>query len=202
MPKDIENPLKILSAEKIHEVKMYRRAVGDPVKVDETGIVRAVKVIIDDEGNETYQNLSYSKIPEGVRQALIILVPSPKDSTGLRFRSKVIDLSKFKKGGFLYVNLTSAQLGITLGEKKTVIQSGKMEFVNALGNQQKAVMPVQYYYKLKHPGEQKWQLMVSSKMAIFDSRREICVFYYNERIKNVDFRGIPFMTPPPKKQSR
>lgn len=27
------------------------------------------------------------------------------------------------------------------------------------------------------------------------SRREICIFFYNEEIENVDFRGIPFITP-------
>lgn len=38
MPKDLENPLKILSAEKVHEVRMHMRSMGKPVKVDKDGI--------------------------------------------------------------------------------------------------------------------------------------------------------------------
>jgi hypothetical protein len=201
MPKDLENPLKILAGEKLHEVKMRLRSVGKPVKIDNTGIVRAVKVILDAEGNETYQNLSQAIIPEGVTQALLVLVPIPESETegenGLRFRSKVIDLTKFKKGGFLYVNLTKAKLGVKIGNKKTTLETGEMKLINALDGQKEAVLPVQFVYRIFE--EDKWRLMVSSKMAVYDSRREICIFYYNDRIKNVDFRGIPFITPTPKK---
>lgn len=202
VPKDVDNPLKILVGEKLHETRLYMRSIGKPIQVDSTGIVRGVKLTKDDEGKDAYQNLFISTIPEGVHEALIILVPNPEDAEGLRFKSKVIDLSKFKKGGCLYVNLVRTKLGITIGEHKKVIPPGGMEFINPLGNKDNDILPVQFFYEIPNEKNGEWKLMTSSKMAIYKSRREICVFYYNEKIKNVDFRGIPFITPPPPKPKR
>ena len=56
-------------------------------------------------------------------------------------------------------------------------------------------MPVRFFYEVPNETGAEWKLMTSSKMAIYKSRREICIFFYNEEFENVDFRGIPFMTP-------
>ncbi|MFT5905764.1 MAG: hypothetical protein ACI9E1_001366 [Cryomorphaceae bacterium] len=195
IPKDLKNPLKILSAEKVHEVRMHMRSVGKPVKVDKDGIVRAVKLLFDEEGEETYQNLSYSKIPEGVLEALIILVPETENAEGLRFKSEVIDLSKFKKGGRLYVNLAKTKIGIKIGEEKKVIPSGGMEVINPLETKVEGVNSVMGYYEIPNEEEGEWKFMTSFKMSIPKSRREICIFFYNKQIENIDFRGIPFIIP-------
>ena len=184
------------------EARLYLRSIGSPIPLDSTGIVRGVKVIKDDDGKAAYQNLFVSKVPEGVSQALIILVPQAEDADGLRFKSKVIDLSKFKKGGCLYVNLVPTKIGVTLGDLKTVIAPGKMEFINPLGNKDKDVKHVQFFYNSPNGDKGEWKLMTSGKMAIYKSRREICVFFYNEQIENVDFRGIPFMIPEPRPQPK
>jgi len=198
LPKDLPNPLPFMSGETLHQVRMHLRSVGQAVPVDKTGLVRAVQEETDADGNILYKNLSLSQIPEGVREALIVLVPNAEGSDGLRFRSKVIDLSKFKKGGCLYVNLVPTKLGITIGESKTVISPGGMEFINPLGNKESGVFPVAFFYEIPKEDGAEWKLMTSSKMAIYKSRREICIFYYNNEIENVDFRGIPFMTPEPR----
>jgi len=140
-----------------------------------------------------YENLSLSILPEGVREALIVLVPRKEGAEGLRFNSKVIDLAKFKGGGVLYVNLVSTNIGIKIGEQKALVKPGGMEFINPLDQNEKGVMPVAFYYEV--PKEKEWKLMTSSKMALYESRREICIFFYNANIENVDFRGIPFLTP-------
>ena len=202
IPKDLENPLPILIGEELMEARLYLRSIGSPIPLDSTGIVRGVKVIKDDDGKAAYQNLFVSKVPEGVSQALIILVPQAEDADGLRFKSKVIDLSKFKKGGCLYVNLVPTKIGVTLGDLKTVIAPGKMEFINPLGNKDKDVKHVQFFYNSPKGDKGEWKLMTSGKMAIYKSRREICVFFYNEQIENVDFRGIPFMIPEPRPQPK
>jgi len=193
MPDDVMKPLKIISDGKLEEVKIYMRSMGQPVKVDETGIVRAVKEVIGEDGEVLYENLSLSILPEGVREALIVLVPRKEGAEGLRFNSKVIDLAKFKGGGVLYVNLVSTNIGIKIGEQKALVKPGGMEFINPLDQNEKGVMPVAFYYEV--PKEKEWKLMTSSKMALYESRREICIFFYNANIENVDFRGIPFLTP-------
>jgi hypothetical protein len=194
MPDDVSNPLKILSDGKLNEVKIYLRSIVQPVKVDETGIVQAVKEVVSENGQVTYENLSLSTLPEGVREALIVLVPRKKGAAGLRFDSKVIDLAEFKGGGCLYVNLVSTKIGIAMGEHKALVKPGEMKFINPLGEEEKVAKLVSFFYEV--PKDEKWKLMTSFKKGIFRSRREICIFFYNEEIENVDFRGIPFMAPP------
>lgn len=193
MPDDVSNPLKILSDNELHEVKIHLRSIVQPVKVDETGIVRAVKEIVNENGLVTYENLSLSTVPEGVREALIILVPRRNGAAGLRFNSKVIDLEEFKGGGCLYVNLVATKIGIVLGEHKALVKPGEMEFINPLFEGEKEAKLVSFFYQV--PKDEEWKLMTSFKKAIYKSRREICIFFYNEEIENVDFRGIPFITP-------
>lgn len=204
LPNDVDNPLPVMAGDKVHLVRIHLRAIGEAIPIDKTGLVRAVKPITGPDGKITYQELSRSVVPEDVREALVVLVPQAKDSGGLVFQSKVIDLSKFKEGGCLYVNLVKTKIGITIGEHKKVVKPGGMEFINPLEENEKGVLPVRFFYEIpkESESEAEWKLMTSSKMAIYKSRREICIFYYNEEIENVDFRGIPFMTPPPRSQPR
>jgi hypothetical protein len=199
IPEDVPNPLPVMAGERLHEVRMHLRSVGQAIPIDESGVVRAVKPITGEDGEITYQELSRSRVPEGVREALIVLVPDTRGSDGTGFRSKVIDLSKFKKGGCLYVNLVKTKIGITIDEQKTVVKPGGMEFINPLAREDQGVFTVGFFYEVFDQPDAEWKLMTSSKMAIYRSRREICIFYYNEEIDNVDFRGIPFMTPPPRR---
>lgn len=202
IPEDVSNPLPFMVGEKLHMVRMHLRSVSQAIPIDETGVVRAVKPITGPDGEITYQQLSQSLVPEDVREALIVLVPLARDREGLRFSSKVIDLSKFKKGGCLYVNLVKTKIGITIGERKTVVNPGGMEFINPLEQEDKGVFPVRFFYEVPSKTTAEWKLMTSSKMAIYKTRREICIFFYNEKIENVDFRGIPFITPLPSPQSQ
>lgn len=197
LPKGMENPLPVLSDETVHKVPMGLRSIGQAIPVGETGVVCAVKVEIDKDGKVSYTKLSQSTVPEGVREALIVLVPEAGNKDGLMFRSQVIDLSEFKKGGCLYVNLVKTSIGIAIGEHKTVVKPGAMEFINPLVGKKDDVQVVRFFYEIPAEPKAEWKLMTSSKMAIYESRREICIFFYNAEIENVDFRGIPFMTPAP-----
>jgi hypothetical protein len=165
MPDDVSNPLKILSNNELHEVKIYLRSIVHPVKVDDTGIVRAVKEIVSDNGQVSYENLSLSTLPEGVREALIVLVPRKDGAAGLRFNSKVIDLAEFKGGGCLYVNLVGTKIGIVVGEHKALVKPGEMKFINALGEKEKEAKLVSFFYEV--PKEEEWKLMNSFKKGIY-----------------------------------
>jgi len=197
LPDDVTNPLKIISDGELEELKIYTRSIGQPVKVDATGIVRAVKEVIGEDGEVLYENLSMSIVPEGVREALIVLVPRKEGAGGLRFNSKVIDLAEFKAGGILYVNLVGTSIGIAIGKQKAVVKPGGMEFINPLEGSNKEVIHIGFFYEVPAKPNAEWKLMTSFKMAIYASRREVCIFFYNPKIGNVDFRGIPFITPVP-----
>lgn len=200
-PENVDNLIQVLSGDKLHDVQLLLRGVGAPVPVDDTGVVRIVKDVTGPDGKVAYKNLAVARLAEGVREALIVLVSNDEEEEGLMFKSKVIDLAKFKRGGCLYVNLVKTKVGITIGEEKTVVNPGGMEFLNLLGDEKAAVKSIRFFYEIpKKPDapEGEWKLMTASRMAIYRSRREICIFFYNKEIENVDFRGIPFITPPPR----
>ncbi|PXA04381.1 hypothetical protein DDZ13_07565 [Coraliomargarita sinensis] len=194
IPDDVPNPLKIIADDKLQEIRLLTRSVGAPFKVGETGVVRTVKEVIGADGELAYENLSMTTVPEGIREALIVLVPRKKDAEGLRFNSKVIDLAEFELGGFLYVNLVNTKIGIALDDHKAVVEPGGMKYINPLDGSRKKAVRTGFFYEVPANPKAEWELMTSFKMAVYDSRREICIFFYNERIENVDFRGISFIT--------
>ena len=205
IPEDVANPLPVMSGGGLHEVRLHPRDVGDAVPVDETGLIRVVKASNKPDGEIVYEDLARCTMAKGMREALIVLVPREgKEGEGeeaLMFKSKVIDLSKFKAGGCLYVNLVKTKIGITIGEEKTMVPPGGMEFINLPGEEKAVVKPIRFFYEIpKKPDvpESEWKLMTASRMAIYRSRREICIFFYDKEIENVNFRGIHFITPPPK----
>lgn len=195
MPKDVLNPLPVHSGEKLHEIRMHLRSVGQAIPVDKSGVVRAVEVVTGPDDEVSYKNLSFSQIPEDVGEALIVLVPREEAGEGLRFKSKVIDLANFKGGGCLYVNLVKTKIGIILGEQKVLVKPGEMKFINPLAEKDKEAKLVSFFYEV--PRDKEWKLMTSFKKGIYESRREICIFFYNKDLENVDFRGIPLITPQP-----
>lgn len=194
LPEGIDNPMTFISAGKIHTVRIHSRSMGEAMPVDQDGIVRAVKLTPNPNGKPVVENLSLVKIPQQTRECLIVLLPSADKESKLAFDSTVLDLSKFKNGGFLYVNLTTAKLGIEVGEQKMTLKPGGIDFLNALEKQETAIQKIAYYYE--DPNDEKWKMMASSKVAAYGTRREICVFFYNERMGALDYRGLSFVQPP------
>ena len=80
IPDGLENPVKVLSDGKLTELKLPRYMTSDPVKIPEDGIIRIVREVTDpeDPAKIKYLVLAEAKIPETVREALIILLPLPK----------------------------------------------------------------------------------------------------------------------------
>ena len=209
--KDLPNPLPMMvgtpgkEGAKIHKVSLRTRSIDRAIPVDASGLVRAVEPIKGEDGKVTYKMLSRSVVPEGVKDALIVLVPKKNYKNEWIFDSKVIDLSKFRKGGCLYVNLVNTRIGVGIGAKdselRTVIESNDMRYINPIKkDEDNKVLPIRFLYEIPDNDRQKWKLMTSSKMYFVKSRREICIFYYDEKIKNVNFRGLAFMVPEKKEK--
>ena len=198
----LANPLTVLTAEKVLKVQMFAREVGDPIPVDKTGVVKVVKVVNGPDGKVAYQNLAVAQLGEKVREALIVLIPKGEKEEGLMFKSNVIDLADFKKGGCLYVNLVKTHIGITIGDLKAKVPPGGIKFINALENQKDDVLPIRFVYEIPKDPKPDWKLMTASQIPLYMSRREICIFFFNKEIENVDFRGMTFITPPPKKRRK
>ena len=87
------------------------------------------------------------------------------------------------------------------GQRKG-LRPGEISFINALGQNKQKVVPISFHYQASQEPKSGWRLMTSSRMTLYQSRREICIFSYNKEIENVDFRGIGFPAPLPKLAQR
>ena len=201
MPKDVPNPLSVFSDKAFHQVPMHLRQVHEAVPVDEAGVVRVVKSEVGADGKVKHLPLAVAQLGKGVREALIVLVPDNNED-GLAFRAEVIDLAKFKKGGCLFVNLVKTKVGVTIGDHKAVVNPGDINFINALGDERKKVVPARFFFEIPKKLDPEWKLMTAANIALFNTRREITVFFFNPEIENVDFRGITFPVPMPKMVQR
>jgi len=196
IPNDLQNPVSVMVEEKIHQVTLSIRNMSNPFPVRGEGLVKIVKEIPNpdktDKSNPTiYQTLAQSQVPHHIQNALIILVPAPKkNGQKLVFGSKVLDLNDFKGGDYLYLNLTPVQIGITLGENRSVLKPGEMkiqenrEIANATNK-----MISMHYHSAK---DDKWKMIVASTVVIQPTRREICIFHWDEKADRIDYRGATF----------
>lgn len=193
IPNDLHNPVSVMVEEKIHQVTLSIRNMSDPFPVRGEGIVKIVKEVPNPEKADStiYQALSQSKVPDHIQNALIILVPMPKNNgQKLVFGSKVLDLNDFKGGDYLYLNLSPVEVGITLGENRTVLKPGEMkvqenrEIANATNK-----MISMHYHSAK---DDKWKMIVASTVVVQPTRREICIFHWDDKADRIDYRGATF----------
>ncbi len=196
IPEDLQNPVSVMVEEKIHQVTLSIRNMSDPFPVRSEGIVKIVKEIPNpdktDKSNPTiYQTLAQSQVPDHIQNALIILVPTPKNNgQKLVFGSKVINLDDFKGGDYLYLNLSPVQVGITLGENRSVLKPGEMKIQENrdIANATNKMISL-HYHSTK---DDKWKMIVASTVVIQPTRREICIFHWDEKADRIDYRGATF----------
>lgn len=193
IPNDLPNPVSVLVQEKIHEVTLSIRHMSDVFPVRGDGTVRIVREVPNPAKPDTlmYEALAQAKVPDNVEKALIILVPSQKKAgSGLIFSSKVLDLQSFRGGDYLYLNLSPRKIGITLGANRHVLQPGELKIqdnreIQSATNQ---VLSLRY----QAPGNDTWKLIVATTVVVQPTRREICVFHWDEKSQRIDYRGATF----------
>lgn len=196
IPDDLQNPVSVMVDENIHQVTLSIRHMSDPFPVSGEGLVKIVKEIPNpDKTDKThptiYQTLAQSQVPDQIQNALIILVPMPKNNSQKQvFGSKVIDLNHFKGGDYLYLNLSPVQVGITLGENRSVLKPGEMKIQENrdIANATNKMISL-HYQSIK---DEKWKLIVASTVVVQPSRREICIFHWDEKADRIDYRGATF----------
>lgn len=192
MPDGVANPVKVLIGKEITEVKLDAYMASDPVKIPDDGIIRIVRDIPAPEtaGKTQYVTLAEAKIPESVRNALIILAPVAKPEGNLLFQTKVQDLASFKGGDRLFINLSDTNIGVKIGDTAVSVPAKQASIYSSPKLAEPANMPIFYNY---YDSEQnKWKLLTSSTVVITPTRREICVFTNGNRIGKIKKHGILF----------
>jgi hypothetical protein len=192
MPEGLENPVSVMSGKNISQVVLSKLSPSDPVKIPADGILRIVRKVENpkDPAKPEYLTLAQATVPEDVSNAMIILMPVAKSSNGLLFQTKVQDLAALKGGDCMFLNMTNLKIGIELGTAKLLIEPGQVKTHNPLGTSQKASLPIRVSYF--HPERQEWAMITASTVAIYSTRRELCIFNWDKRFNRVDYESITF----------
>lgn len=196
-PEGLENPVKVLAGEKLTELELPEFMASEAVKIPTDGIVRIVRVVPDpaDPKKTKYLILAEAKIPESVREALVILDPLPKPEGDRLFRAKVQDLAKFKGGDRLYINLSETNIRVRLGKTTVSVAPGQASIYESPKLAEPENMPIMYEFY--HPVRKEWKILTASTIVVRPTRREIFVFNNGSRLGNIKKHGILFPVPEP-----
>jgi len=196
MPEGLENPVSIMSGEDLIEVTLSKRSPSRPVKIPADGILRIVRKVDnpEDPGKPAYLTIAQAKVADGVKKALIVLMPVSKNSRGLLFQTKIQDLATFKGGDWLYLNMTNLEVSVVLAKTKLRIKPGAFGTYDAPPLSEPVNIPILYSYY--HPVEKEWRMLSASTVVLRPTRREICIFSWDERFKRIDYHGITFPVVP------
>jgi hypothetical protein len=192
VPEGLENPVSVMSGKDISKVLLSKLSPSDPVKIPADGILRVVRKIENpqDSKKPEYLTLAQAIVPATVTEAIIILMPVAKNSNGLLFRAKVQDLAALKGGDTMFLNMTNLKIGVELGEAKIKIEPGQANIHNPLGASKSVSLPIRLSYF--HPERQEWAMITASTVALYSTRREMCIFNWDTRFNRVDYESITF----------
>ena len=192
MPVGLENPVTVMSGKDISQMILSKLSPSDPVKIPADGILRIVRKIENpkEPDKPTYLTLAQAIVPETMTDAIIILMPVAKSSNGLVFRTKVQDLVSFKGGDTMFINMTNLKIGIELGKEKILVEPGQSKINNPLGTSKSASLPIRLNYF--NPESKEWDMITASTVALYSTRREMCIFNWDLRYNRIDFESISF----------
>ena len=188
-PKDMENPVLVRAGKKVISIELSKRLVSDPIKISKQGIIEIVRK--SDEGE--YTVIARAKAPEAARKTLVIISPlaeKPTDKSPLLFSSKAINLSKFRGGDNLYINLSPSAIICKLGKNSITVKPMSSQIYHPEGLKKSTNIPIQYGYYA--PKTKQWKLLSASTIVLRPTRREICIFSWNHKYKRIGYHGITF----------
>ena len=191
MPEGFENPVSVLTGKDIVKVTLSKRAASEAVHIPADGCLRIVRPSENpDPKQPQYLTLAQANIPDGVSKALIILVPAAAPQGDLVFQAKVQDLATFTGGSYLYLNLTSLNVGVEMGTTKLALKPGDTKIYAAPVLEKATNVPLRYSFF--EPTQHQWQVLSASTVVLQSTRREICIFSWDPRFGRVDYHGITF----------
>lgn len=192
LPEGLENPVSIMSGNDISQVLLSKLSPSDPVKIPADGILRIVRQAEKQTTPDKpeYVTLAQAKVPDDVKSAMVILMPVAKNSKGLLFQAKVQDLDALKGGDCMFLNMTNRKIGIEFGKTKIVVEPGKDKVHNPLGSAPTVSVPIRFSFF--HPEKKEWAMITASTVALYSTRRELCIFNWDPRFNRVDYESITF----------
>ena len=196
LPEELENPIRVMTGKDITEIALSKRMASQALKIPADGIIRVVRPAENAgaPGEPAFITLAQVQIPESVQEALVILVPSPDKDGALKLGARVQDLARFKGGDTLYINLTKANVAVKIGDTNIPLRPGAVQIYEAPRLAKPVNTPISYHFF--HPKREEWKMISASTIVLRPTRREICIFSWDEGFQRLDYHGITFPVVP------
>ncbi len=143
------------------------------------------------EGKVTHPVLSTAKLPAGMKRALVILFPAPKDSKE-PYRNLVLnhDLQDFPLGIYRLINISPHPVRGAIARNFVEAKPGGIANLKPVG-QPGAIVPVRFEFF----DQGRWNLLTETRSAIRADRRWLTCIYQDPVTGRMNIRSIPDRTP-------
>ncbi|MEX1049768.1 MAG: hypothetical protein WED15_09580 [Akkermansiaceae bacterium] len=177
--------------EAFEEVRLSRaNIVGPMAAVTAGGMVRIHSKPVNVEGKVTHPVLSTTALPAGIKRALIVLFPDPKN-TKEPYRSLVVDhdLKNFPLGVYRLINLSPHPVRGSIARDFVEAKPGGIANLEPKG-EPGAIVPVRFEFFDKD----RWNLLTETRAAIRKDRRWLTCIYADPATGRMNIRSIPDRT--------
>lgn len=177
--------------EAFDEVRLSKaNIVGPMAAVTAGGMLRIHAKPVTVEGKVTHPVLSTTKLPTGIKRALIVLFPDPKNAKE-PYRSLVFDhdLKDFPLGVYRLINLSPYPIRGSIARDFVEAKPGAIANLEPKG-EPGAIVPVRFEFF----DTGRWRLLTETRYAIRKDRRWLTCIYADPATGRMNIRSIPDRT--------
>lgn len=181
-------------AETFEEVRLSKANIVGPMSaVAAGGMFRIHSKPVTVEGKVTHPVLSTAPLPAGIKRALVVLFPDPKNPKE-PYRSLVFDhdLKDFPLGVYRLINLSPRPVRGSIARDYVEAKPGGIANLQPKG-EPGDIVPVRFEFYDKD----RWNLLTETRCAIRRDRRWLTCIYEDPATGRMNIRSIPDRTANP-----
>lgn len=176
--------LKIKSRNGIEDLPLSIRFAGEPVEIDASGTIVIGTPSADPK--KGIEPLVLGNLPEGMTNAIVMLVPKPKAANGLRYDMVFVDETKVRGGDILFMNATKHPAQAKVDDTPIELPVGKPFYYHPAGltSSRNARVEIAVNY------DNQWQVITGAMWRLIPTRMEVCVVYWHAERNQPALKGI------------
>ncbi|MCH7225889.1 hypothetical protein [Haloferula sp. A504] len=175
------------------EVPLLRRAPGDYRPLPKGAVIRLGHQPADPA--DAFVTMALGGKPADARRLLAILVPKlDREEASYPFSMQVIDEERFRPGDFLFINLTPFEFAVSFDGKRFGIRKGAVNLHDPEDLDEPRNSPVMITFRPAGTKE-RWQVLARTTWRLRPTRKEVCVFHWDERQGRPALRGLTISAP-------
>lgn len=183
--------LRILAFPQIAEPKPVELVVDDKdqtIQVDTPGhelsksysipalsTITVGRTTIDSEGKSVFQSYGSAKSILAKEQIILLIRKGEKNSDGFSVIPISADLTTFKGASFLFINASTYNIGVKIGDKNLELNSGKRSLIQPKANFENGICQVSIAYQKND----KWKMFYDTRWPANEKIRTLVFFYQN-----------------------